>query len=238
MYDQKVADLTATISRLKSSLRETKRLGDSSGESQSMTAGQLTKEREELRTQVKSLSEQLIRQQNIVDNSKTEISTLKSRLQAAISRAENAEMESGPISGNMYEMDVGGNAFRNTRLRRRVKGGVRNRMNGTQVRSIRSALGMDPGRVAENLEPIAVTIDGIDSILVETGGMFKQEPLARLAFFLYLIVLHLWTFCLVIFHAHSYEIEHGDFGSLNQNAGLPTGPDSLVHNSLRSGHSP
>jgi hypothetical protein len=30
---------------------------------------------------------------------------------------------------------------------------------------------------------------------------------------LYLLVLHLWTFALLMFHAHGFETVHGDFGA-------------------------
>jgi len=42
---------------------------------------------------------------------------------------------------------------------------------------------------------------------------------------LYLILLHLWTFALLVFHAHNIEPVHGDFGPLH-------GPGSLMHQQL------
>ena len=54
------------------------------------------------------------------------------------------------------------------------------------------------------------------------GAVLKQEPLARMFFLFYLCILHLWTFCLVIFHAHSYEHVHGDLGTLSETGGFGT----------------
>ena len=44
------------------------------------------------------------------------------------------------------------------------------------------------------MEQLAVTIDAIDSWMVETGAFMRHEPLAHLGFFLYLTILHLLSF--------------------------------------------
>ena len=63
------------------------------------------------------------------------------------------------------------------------------------------------------MEQLAITIDAIDSWMVDTGSFMRHEPFARLGLLLYLMVLHLWSFALVVFH--TTEVEHGDFGSMD-----------------------
>jgi len=221
--DREVADLTANVARLEASLRESRKTpsaaGETTGEFSSpndVNARQL-KESEELKRKVGSLSEQLIRLQEKNDRSKSEVLAMKNRLQAANARAESAEQALAAVppatTSQIYQAEAGGSSY-GTGMRRRIKGG-RGRNNPASVRSIRSALNMQPGRVGEGTEQIAATIDAVDSFLVETGSFMRHEPLARLAFLMYLVVLHLWAFCLVLFHAHSFEKEHGDFGSLS-----------------------
>ena len=225
-HDREIADLTANVARLEANLREKKKTpsapGETTGEFSSTDDVRHLKEVEELKGKIASLSEQLIKLQEKNDRSKSEIFALKNRLQASNARAESAEqaLASTPpaTTSQMYQAEAGG-TYGST-MRRRIKGG-RSSRNPTSVRSIRSALNMHPGRVSEGTEQIAVTIDAIDSFVVETGSFMRHEPLARLAFLLYLIVLHLWAFCLVLFHAHSFEKEHGDFGSLSESGGLP-----------------
>lgn len=76
------------------------------------------------------------------------------------------------------------------------------------VRSIRAALNMGPG---SPMEGFGKTIDALDSWMIETGTILRLEPLARLGFFLYFSVLHLWCFCLVAFHS-SFESSNGGMG--------------------------
>ena len=72
---------------------------------------------------------------------------------------------------------------------------------------------------------MAACIDSVDSVVVDMGSFLRHEPLARLGLIIYLFILHLWAFCLVLFHAHSFEKEHADFGSLtDQHRGNGLGP--------------
>lgn len=225
--DRETSELKSIVSRLQASARDRKSAvvdvsqdGDDSGI--------LQQKLEASKQQVASLSEQLIRQQGVAQNSKQEILTLKNRLQSATTRAESAENALAATSThrNAFDLD-GGTAYGGATMRRRVKGG---RSKGpSNVRSIRSSLGMNAGRVGGGMEQVAVTIDAIDSFLIDTGSFMKQEPIARLGLVLYLCILHLWSFCLVVFHASTYEDVHGDFGSMSDPGGH--GPHQLVRNS-------
>jgi hypothetical protein len=222
---REMADLKSTVSRLQVSLRERKS-APSAMSGGDADAPQLYQQLEESKMQIGSLSEQLLRQQGASQNSKQEILALKNRLQSATARAESAETALVTTTSNRsstFEVE-GGLAHGGASMRRRVKGGRSNK--ATQgVRSIRSTLGMNPGRVNGAMEQVAVTVDAIDSFLIDTGSFMKQEPVARLGFVLYLCILHLWSFCLVIFHASSYEDVHGDFGSMSDPGGH--GPQHL-----------
>jgi hypothetical protein len=46
---------------------------------------------------------------------------------------------------------------------------------------------------------------------------------------MYLLMLHLWTFVVIFFHAHNFEDIHRDI------ADMPHGPDALMQNQLGAG---
>jgi hypothetical protein len=46
----------------------------------------------------------------------------------------------------------------------------------------------------------------------------------------YLLVLHLWTLALLVFHAHGFETVHGDFGSTSRSSAV--GPGALMQQVL------
>ena len=215
-HDRKVADLELTVSRLQSQIREQKN-GNSAVKPQQIDGrgSQLQSELDESRLEIARLSENLLRLQERIEGSKAEILALKGRLQSAIARAETAEKSLATVqsptpttTARLYELEGGTIGISNPGLRRRVKGGTGRR--GTAVRSIRSALNMGSGS-----GQVAVTIDAIDSWMVETGSFLRHEPLARLGFLLYLMTLHLWSFALVVFHTS--EVPHADFGSMDNN---------------------
>ena len=56
-----------------------------------------------------------------------------------------------------------------------------------------------------------------------------MNPFARAAFVMYLMVLHLWTFVVIFFHAHNFEDIHRD------TLDMPHGPDALMQNQLGAG---
>ena len=58
-----------------------------------------------------------------------------------------------------------------------------------------------------------------------TGKYLRRNPIARAGFIFYLLLIHIWTFVLLFFHAHSFETTHADFGA---GAGVPHGPHALM----------
>jgi len=239
-HDAKVSDLESTVHRLQASLRALQQqsgepvgnngIGDDTDSARNPDI-QPKQELEGAKREISSLSERLLRQQALAKNAKSEILALKGRLQAANARADEAEkarynsrnhlpqprslaydVEGGTTPSNAQGNHAG--ASSSFSVRRRVKGG-----SSRGVRSIRSALPcFGSGRSSDGgsgLEQVALTIDAIDSWMVETGSFMRHEPFARLGLLLYLTVLHLWSFALVVFH--TTEVEHGDFGSMDSN---------------------
>jgi len=169
----------------------------------------------ELELQVRSLSEQLLKQQFKMDRSKSDISALRNRLKAESHRAELAEdaLQDRPSQSTSYEASE--SELLGTTARRRVRKRVKKKVQ--QMKSIRSQLPLisNPNRLGEKplkAERVGKFVDLLDRWSVETGRFLRINPLARGAFLLYLLGLHLWTISLLMFHAHTFEAEHGDFG--------------------------
>lgn len=185
---------------------------------------QLTRELDQCKKQVVSLSDQLVRQQGIAETSKSEILALKGRLQVATSRAEAAERQQATV---LSEIESGmaaappQNHYSSAKTRqqqRRIKGGQA-RFGHLSSHSMRSAMGLRHGGVGNQVkQQIGNTIDALDTWMLETGSIFRHEPLARLGFALYLTIIHVWCFGLVFFH--TIESEHGDLGQLTNHVGV------------------
>lgn len=46
-----------------------------------------------------------------------------------------------------------------------------------------------------------------------SGKYLRRNPIARAGFIFYLLLLHLWTFVLLFFHAHSFDTVGDDTGA-------------------------
>jgi hypothetical protein len=174
---------------------------------------QLTMELRQASDQIQSLSDQCLRQQTAIDTQKTELLAWKSRYQEATSRAEAAESE------RMNDIELGRPAHATPTHRRRVKGAGGSRYSTLPNRSMRTAVGlsrtMARGRgnnVRDLQEQLGTTVDAMDHWMVETGHILRHEPLARLGFAIYFVMIHVFCFALVAFH--TIEAEHGDLGQL------------------------
>ncbi|KAL7510967.1 hypothetical protein ACHAXN_007874 [Cyclotella atomus] len=238
-YERNISDLTTTVAKLQSSLKRSN-VGsedDASGDESSANntcgrdyqySGDEKKETDHLRKQIASLSEKIFEQQSKLDRSSGEISTMKTRLQSAILRAETAETSLEIANQRLIMMEMPGDGgyavsgissadeesgFGTTR---RKKGGNKRRvpmgsdasrrnLQRSKVESIRSALGLHPGRIPSGgcQETAAVILDTCDTIAIDLGSHFRQYPLSRLAFMLYMVILHSWAFFLLVYHAHA-----------------------------------
>jgi len=70
-------------------------------------------------------------------------------------------------------------------------------------------------------------VDAVDASLLKSGTMLRHNPSARIVLVFYLVVLHLWTLGLLVFHAHGgfdsfYQIQEMHHGPHVAAAGLPT----------------
>jgi hypothetical protein len=173
---------------------------------------QLTAELRQANDQIQSLSDQRLRQQTALETQKTELLAWKSRYQEANTRAETAESE------RMNDVELGRPVDAPSH-RRRVKGASGGRYSTLPNRSIRMAMGlprtMARGRgnyVRDLQEQLGTTVDAMDHWMVETGHILRHEPLARLGFAIYFVMIHLFCFAMVAFH--TIEAEHGDLGQL------------------------
>ena len=259
-YERNISDLKSTVAKLQTSLKrahvgpddDDTSLGESSekntyGESDFQYSRDKKKESDHLRKQITSLSEKILEQQSKIDRSSGEISTLKTRLQSAILRAETAEttVENANQRLLMMEMPEDGDyavsgissadeeMALTTSISRRQKGGSnrwrlpkdsdsprRGFHRRSNVKSIRSALSLHPGRVPSGgcQETMAAILDTFDNIAIDMGSHFRHYPISRLAFMLYMVILHSWTFFLLVFHVHAQET-----GGLNHYS-----PESMI----------
>lgn len=165
--DRQNADMSLTIARLQSSLRDLKK--DSFRENKEMGSHESYADKA---TQIETLSEQVLRQQEKIGNYTTEISALKARLRSSLSRAESAE-QALTVSGNTGDMlDVIERAPSSGGWPRsmRRRGGSRGRKGADSYGgSIRSAMQLDPGQTEGNKERIGKAIDALDTWSVQTG---------------------------------------------------------------------
>lgn len=207
-YDRQLADMSVTISRLQSNVRDAKR--ESLHEMHDCDLGD-----DEKSAQIKSLSEQVMRQQEKLGQYGSELSALKNRLKVAVDRADQAEDALMEASASNHDVEIGpsGGGMRRRRGQRSNNGG-----------SIRAAFRLNYSQNPQ-VETVGIAIDALDSFAVQTGKFLKSNPFARGGFLLYLIILHLWTFIVLFFHAHNYEPVHGDFGAGQQ---LAHGPNALM----------
>ena len=215
-YERRVAEMTLTISRLEASLRDAQK-EKSKGEK--FNNGDPADE--ELAQQVKLLSEEVVRLRDNLGNSSSELKTLKSRLQVALERASKAEDElasSAVLGGSdMYDSMEQGSGNRESvsataRRRRPV---------GYQNSTIRAAMRLTSTK-GDRAEQLAQVVDAVDGFAVTTGKYLRKNPMARAGFIFYLLLIHVWTFVLLFFHAHNFETLKAD------DIAMAVGPHALI----------
>ena len=220
---RRIAEMALTISRLEGSLRDAQRESSNRAKSSSQMLGD-----EELAQQVKLLSEEVLRLRDKLGNTSGEQLALNNRLRAALDRASKAEEDlasaTAGASTDAYDsMERAGV---------RGKGGIQRRRPGAQEGStIRSAMRLGPGQ-GDRTEQLGKVVDAIDGFAVTTGKYLRRNPLARAGFILYLLLVHLWSFVLLFFHAHNFDIRRDDLGATGP--GVSVGPQALIqqHNQI------
>lgn len=215
-FDRRIAGLTASNTQLQALLRANDRgTGSVSKHDNSIVSS----EENNLERQISSLSEELVRLRGRFENSSTELLTLRNRLRAALTRADAAEKAAAKAQSDfdVYDVERGSvNQYPGNKVRRRM-GGRANK----KVVPLSSAIKLDQGR-GDARKAAKTFIDTVDTLAIEVGSYFRNDAIARGFFLLYLLLIHLWAFALVLFHAH---------GSLEPPADI--GPSQLLEHSYR-----
>ncbi len=219
-YDRRVSDLSSEITQLQSKLRSLDHNGSIEktidGDEENKASHHFQAKENEYKKQISSLSEDLLRVRGRLENSSTEVQTLRNRLRAALNRAEIAEKEAKTAS--TIVIDHGAyDVERGPLMAHKRRFGSRSRKSA----SIRSILKLDSAS-NETQEAIGGMIDSLDIALTKALNYLRMDPFGRMFFILYLGFLHLWTFCLLAFHAH---------GTLEPPANV--GPEQLLKYSHR-----
>lgn len=165
--DRKIADMSVTVARLESNLRDAKKASLNERRDSVYSLGE-----EDKNMQIRTLSEQLLQQQETTGRCKSEISALRSRLQVALSRADRAEeaLSSLQIADDVYDrmectpVSGGSSTDGKQAMRRRAHGTSSDTYGG----SIRSAIKLNPGQ-GDSGEKFGKAIDAVDSFSVQTG---------------------------------------------------------------------
>ena len=201
-YDRRVSDLSVEVTQLQSKLRSFDHdasFRNAKDDGQDDTVSRFKLKENECKKQIASLSEDLLRLRGRLDNSSTEVLTLRNRLRAALNRAEIAEKElkvAASVTESSYDVERG-SLSHNYGSRSRRRFGGRPKKSAT----IRSVLRLDAGG-NETLEAIGGGLDSLDLTTIKSLNYMRSDPFARIFFLLYLGFLHMWVFCLLAFHAH------------------------------------
>ncbi|CAB9515527.1 expressed unknown protein [Seminavis robusta] len=215
-YDRQISELTLQVSRLQ---QQASADDGGSGNAKGSTKDE-SSEVHALRGQIKELSEEILLRREKMGSYSSEIAAMKSRLKTALDRAEKAEVAleetlAGQSSDSLDRMERASPSSGNTMRRR---GGGRPNSGTT---TISAAMKLEGGGKK--------AVDALDTFSVSTGKYLRANPFARAAFISYLVMLHLWTFVVIFFHAHNFEDMHRD------TMDMPHGPDALMRNQLGVG---
>ena len=203
-YQQQVEDLKLELSRLRRDDAKHASFGDQQDG---------TPPNNIMSHQVQLLSEEVVKLREKLALSSGELKALKSRVKAANDRARKAEDELAAATLDGIER-AASSSF-----------GVFSRRKTTEGESsstISAVMRLIPGR-GDRTEQIGKVVDAVDKFAVTTGKYLRRNPLARAGFILYLLMVHVWTFLLLFFHAQNFETNRTEYGS-----SLAVGPDSLV----------
>uniref|UniRef100_A0A448Z5I5 Golgin-84 n=1 Tax=Pseudo-nitzschia multistriata TaxID=183589 RepID=A0A448Z5I5_9STRA len=207
-YDRKIADMSLTITKLEAEVREYEKVNS---QDPNPSAGSFNDA--ELSNRIKVLSEEVVRLRDKIANHNSESLAMKNRLKVAVDRSKKLEDEL-----LIYRNSPGADGDRYDSMEQNLKPGIYSkRRHGAQANgSIRNAMLLNSSR-GDRAEKIGQVVDQIDSFAASTGKYLRRNPLARAGFIFYLILMHLWTFVLLFFHAHSFDTipNSSDIGHLS-----------------------
>eukprot|EP00591_Stephanopyxis_turris_P012796 CAMPEP_0195514058 /NCGR_PEP_ID=MMETSP0794_2-20130614/5568_1 /TAXON_ID=515487 /ORGANISM="Stephanopyxis turris, Strain CCMP 815" /LENGTH=763 /DNA_ID=CAMNT_0040642223 /DNA_START=140 /DNA_END=2431 /DNA_ORIENTATION=- len=209
-HDRQVADLSSINTRLQQQLVEQQQQ-TKSNESQPRKGNDVVEQA--LKSQINSISSQLLQKQKLLNQQTSDVSTLKSRLSSALTRAEIAEK----ALVDAQELETA-----NMSTNKAVRGMRRRATINPKKSSVRRAM-----YVRSDSEYIGNIIDSLDTWSMQIGHFLRKNPLARGLFILYWFCLHFWVFCVFVFHVYALETAHGDFGFEHSGGRLNIGGGNL-----------
>lgn len=208
-YNRQIADMAVTISKLEEKVRQYEKVSLKSSDSPGDSIDD-----QKLPHQIKVLSEEVFRLREKIVNQNSESLAMKSRLQTAVDRSKKLEEDLHIATSSNCDI---------TKKDHSLFLGKR-RNHGTPA-SIRTAMLLNSSN-SDRTEQIGQVVDQIDSFAASTGKYLRRNPLARAGFIFYLILIHLWTFVLLFFHAHSFDT-YPERDPIAGNA-YPHGPHAIM----------
>ena len=251
-YDRQIADMATKISKLESKIRQYEKVSpNSSGASADSI------DNRKLPHQIKLLSEEVLRLRDKIVNQNSESLAMKSRLQTAVDRSKEleedlyiAKMSLNSDAATQGHTTVSGGRRRNTG----TPASIRTAMLLNSSYSDRTE---QIGQVVDQIDSFAAStgqyfiqpcemffyclIPCLNCLVFPmlyiyiyiyiSGKYLRKNPLARAGFIFYLILIHLWTFVLLFFHAHSFDANlERDSGTGNAH---PHGPHAIMQQHLK-----
>mmetsp|Transcript_840 Transcript_840/g.1786 ORF Transcript_840/g.1786 Transcript_840/m.1786 type:complete len:785 (-) Transcript_840:73-2427(-) len=215
-YDRKIADMSLTIAKLEAKVRVFENLPQKTSNQSTTSLSD-----EDMPSRIKVLSEEVVRLRDKVANYNSESLALKNRLKVAVDRSNKFEEELMIAK----TLSNGNGDFYDSIERGGGKGltGRRRRHGAPSSGSIRTAMLLNSSR-GDRTEKIGEVVDQIDSFAASTAKYLRRNPLARAGFIFYLILIHLWTFVLLSFHAHSFDTITNDISAGH----FSHGPHALI----------
>lgn len=183
-----------------------------------------------LEEQLRTLGKQLLRKQESLEEYLSERAALKVRLQDSQRRCQKYEDQVNALleAADPYDYEAnagGGEGFSVGMNHPRDLGNRKLRQRGGGVGGGGSDRLSRPVRASQDLEKLGVhaspgvnkAVDMIDTWTLITGRHLKAYPLLRLTFVFYLLLIHLWAFCLLAYHAHLIDMDNANASNMTNN---------------------
>lgn len=84
------------------------------------------------------------------------------------------------------------------------------------------------------MESLKSAFNFIDFLTVQGTKVLRSNPISRLAVVGYLGMVHLYVLGIIVYWAHNFEAEHGDFGSYRHVEQLHGHPEGWKDNARES----
>jgi hypothetical protein len=154
-----------------------------------------------------------LEKQNAIDHLNSDKSMLEEKLKGALLKRECSCM--GAFEGVVDEELENGDGIGIHRSSSRVPKGLKQR--GGKYQHISSQITPILGDASsERIKKVVVAVDAVDDLTMTAGAMLRQNPLIRLMFVLYVLLLHIWVFYMTMFHVHGLNHATSTPGGKNQ----------------------